>query len=337
MANIDRRTNSFTSPTWREVVGNMSSWTDTFSPETGEATLVGDVEWEDSNYIIQELLGVHETDTVNKRILRYHPIRHWYWNNLFCTNISMQGVRFDGSEDTLIDTKFHPIGQAASYTRLRLTATFGTLPFRVLDDGQVAVGQEYKRYLQVTPKPKFEFITRTAGVMKWADTAAGGPAANTTFPGEFNQLEAKTTYELKWWYVPENYISDPTLQLPVYTKIMAAAGTVNSDTFMGVTAYKLLLLEPSIYRFPYPLKTYPQTEDDGNEFWMCHVTLPMVYFSPTSVSAGTTGYHGHLVKPFFNTTSSTVTYYGVRSDGSAGGLPVYQTSAFADIFKAWNG
>lgn len=329
---INEPTVSLVSPTWREVIGNMSTWTDTYDVMNGTSTLVGHVDWEDSNQIIRNLLGVNYTDRVAKRIKRVLPCRHWYYANLYCTSVTTQGVQFAGKEESPYSLTSTVIGEAASFTRLQITATFSTLPYKVRGDADVAIGTEYKRFLQIVPKPKAEFITRTAGQMKWADTAAGGPTVDTAFPGEFNQLEAKTTYDLKWWFVPEDYVSDPTLELPIYTKIQAAIGTVNSAAFMGVAAYKLLCLEPVIERM-----SVPNLTDDNTEYFLCNVTLPMVYFSPTSVSAGTTGFHGHLVKPFFNTTAATVTYYGVRSNGSTGGLSIYPTSDFNDIFKAWNG
>lgn len=330
---VNQKSVLFSSPKWREVIGNMSTWTDSYNTETGVATLVGHVDWADSNEIMFNLLGLNKTNREVKRINRILPCRHWYYSNLYCTSVEIQGVQFTGKQDSPLSALGSTyITEAAKFTRVQVTATFSTLPYKAREDADVAVGQEYKRFVQITPKPKAEFITRTAGQMRWADTAAGGPTVDTAFPGEFNQLEAKTTYELKWWYVPEDYISDPDLELPIYTKIQAAIGTVNSATFMGVTAYKLLCLEPVIERM-----SVPNLTDDNTEYFLCNVTLPMVYFSPTNVSAGTTGFHGHLVKPFFNTTAATVTYYGVRSNGSTGGLAIYPTSDFNDIFKAWNG
>ncbi len=327
---------------FREVVDNDAPSTALFSTHDSSATIVYDWTGDTTKRYdaVVKLLGRHYvSDTTEApgglpQLVRVNPPSHPYYRWMRVSGVSNiigRGVR------TTRDAMWpEQMPKFQDYEHYRMTVEFRALPYNDIgDDWDYSTGEE-NRYVSIMLKPQAEFIGVKQGTFSFAE----GTPLGKMFDGEVNFLERKVRYELKWHCVPEEWISNPEFTTPYYNKIQSIVGRVNSDEFLDFDVGTLLALEPEIERYIAPYTAYSDLGPTGIPYFLCDVTIPLVFFDPP---LGATGpiISGHNNKPWYVAPAPggpppEVKYWYVTSDGSASGLPIYASAPFADAFKHWN-
>jgi hypothetical protein len=399
---------------WIEQIADVAPGSDECSPKYAHSSLYAFVP-NDARAMYNfenTVLGFHYTTGDGNggyRIVRNNPIRHPRKDNLVAAKISeMRGRKFGrtvgadmtGRQQDFFDNESKDLvrynkglTEFAIYDHNLVCVEFSPPKYTMYSDEAIkhlnirgrSSYYEWERYLEYDVKPNIYDVTIQTGSYAYAEGEAGnpGPSAGSppvtkgkTFPGELNYYEVKTTFNVHWRNVPEDYVLDTTnYQLGYPTNLVRCAGKVNKYEFLGYPAGTLLLLEPEIDRYVSgTLKRKIRNRDvnatdlkDGENlpFYMCDVTLPIIHFDPPSYSRTN---RGHNLKPWRKESNSdafwftnlqnelnaaiaaglggpeapdnsTMIYYLVKftkSDGTPTEIKIYGEEDFTKLFEHWS-
>lgn len=311
---------------WEEKVADFSPSTFQFDEQSAQVTVTGMVSWDRAYYCMCYAKGFSYVSTNDMdRISRVLPIRHPWYQHLYCTSVTCQEFGYDGKQN--LQFLEGSLQAASQYKKCMITLTFTQPKYKIKKDNEIT--KEYERYITVDIEEKTEALERSSGNMKYAE----GPKIDKGFAGLFYSYETRTYYNLRWHQVPLRWIADTEdiNTMPLFTNIRAAVGKVNSDTFLNKEPGTLLLLEPK-----YTIYKSPLVFSDKSDYWYVDVFLPLVYFNP-ELGAGTPIQKGHNNKPLFLPSETSTKYYYATSGGAPGGVvtgaPLYQSAPFADMFR----
>ncbi len=336
---------------WIEEIANISPAAEEWSAKFANCTLyayVSDFNSQSGYDFINSVLGYAYVEA-DKTLKRVNPIQHPKYPNLRATRITdSRGIVYTSRSTTPADLGgFLGPQEFAKYNRRLVAVEFAPCPYKLLDGSDIedSDGKQLEWYRNVVfnVEPNIYDVTIQVGTFKYAEGAAGNPGPvgplYVQFPGEVNFLEVKTTLELVWKLVPEDYIMNTVLgeatpgtgeEFPVPTKISAAAGKVNSAIFDKKPIGTLLILEPKIDRY---LSGTLRSQDNDTPVFMCDVILPIVHFDPATYG----NFKGHNTKPWWNKAAGTFTYHLVSSDGSSTATArIYQEYDYKKIFEHWS-
>jgi hypothetical protein len=330
---VDPAENVFYISDWKESIENTKpGGADSFSLESGEATLVAKVPWLKTRSFITKTIGWSYADQIAPfRLRRINPLRHPWYPWLTATTVSFDAVGPVGVSGvgTKIDGPFpgafNQIQKIGKYNTALATVRFTDKPWTFLEDDQATTpAAEAQRNTYFDPVPSIEIIS-AEGINNIA--FANGPAEviNKPVPAPFGTLMAKTTYTLNWMYVPHEYISgsDPLQFRP--TRLEACTGRVNSAAFMGFAAMTLLMQPPQYTRFRFPVLT---AAGGVTGYFGWNIRIPLQYFNPTlGVPADAATYAGHQTVP----RREDLLWYGAKRAVTADKL--YPEADFNNIFK----
>ncbi len=183
------------------------------------------------------LAGYSKVDEFNN-LSRIVPWRCPYVPWLYCVGISnLHGVKFVGKLAT------NPSTVISTYWWAKMTATFASLPYSVIDDQLLDAlfdGDESYRYIFRHPKPTANYISIDRGTMQFVEGADGNPK-NQRIPTGVGRINVKVDEEWTWFQVPDNYLFNISGQA---SSIYDALGTVNVAAWHGFPAQTLLFLPP---------------------------------------------------------------------------------------------
>lgn len=323
---------SFDPADWQEIMGSMNPVSDQFSADNGTARLQGQVPWEDSYALLLKCIGYHYVDE-SKRLRRVIPIKHPYYDWMYCTGVSDFRGKAPDFVEGIKETYEAPgaLPSLAKYKKVMATLEFQTPPAGVQfkEDTEVAATGEYDRYVSVDIKPKYEILSVDAGQIVFAN----GPAAILNQPvGSFTFIpETKANVVVTWYRVPRSYIFDEFNP----SKILACMGKVNSAEIWGFGAGTLLFLGDGLefsYK-PAPLRI------GGESAGLCYVDvkLPFLWFNPTNaIAAPDAGndVRGHNLKPAPYGSTEVGKYYPIRFNRT-GSTEVFTSADFTTMFTHW--
>lgn len=303
-------------------------------------------EFTESYDALMALVGYSYTDTRTSAggstfytLARVPPAQHPLYSNFYCTEVADgRGLVFDGTY-TPANNQPSPylFASGPSYQKFLGTATFAPLTQYIAPDGSLDASgtaiPEYYRYISYSCQGRAEYLTRPIGNMVYKE----GTPAGKTFPGQAISVERKADLEVTWHQVPEDWISANGVGLVLNpTKIFNGIGCVNSVDIWGFSAGTLLMLKPTINRYPAPLFLANPGSLQTQTFY-CDITFKFVFFDPPlGVNPGYIQ-KGHNNKPYWagETGSQTLYYYAAarKTDGTVSDVATYPTYAYATMFN----
>ncbi len=328
---------------WTEKIDNESPNVDEWGVKFASSTLVGYVN-DDAMYdMVNSALGYSYTDTANGYAVlrRVNPICHPKYKNLYAARVTdSQGNKFESRTTSIVPPQNNAglgINKYANYKIRKVKIQFQPLRFPILEDTELQGlgGGEYLRNTEYGTKPNVYDVTMQTGQFFFVEGAAGnpGPPNAKSFPGELNFFEVKTTFNVNWRAVPENFLCDTSFIFSYPTKLVAAAGKVNSVAFGNYPAGTLLILEPEIDRY---ISGTLRTEDGRTPVFMYDVMLPIIHFDPPTYN-NAKAFQGHNLKPYWATGVTSLVYYLVTSnDSNTTGIRIYSSYDYNKVFKSWD-
>jgi hypothetical protein len=326
-----------------------------FSQEAGEASLVGVVNSSRLRGCLRYFLGFNNMTTVASYTLqRTNPIVHPRFTNLVCTGVSCldffpvrysnelpagsanSGLKLPRNQDNSGAVAVTEAGPGsttrsfpfyAGYSKSRVTARFSPAPYKFLADD--AGLKEYQRNTIIDTDPRTEVLTLSGFQLVYAEGTGNtgnlsNPKGNAS-PGEVAQVLVKPDVIVKWFRVPEKFISQNTIPGHVNpAKILRGLGTLNRYAWLTYRKGTLLLVGAKLTRKPWALAagigTTPPTGLQESIF-NYDIELLFSFFDPpkgytgdaaivdaTSIGTGTTGAdcHGHNLVPWRGSAPGTV-------------------------------
>lgn len=330
-----------TSPAWNPA--SVADWWEdagvdqpgsggTYTRDDAAETIVGEVPWQKRYQARAALLGYAYTDSAGPYydLLRVNPMFHpdelqLRVESVDCSGFNLMGAPLSGGSQNVsyynaVNASLGGFQIRPNYTRAKLTIKYRPHPFPYLTDAQMlslAAANGYSRrlpeyYRNTTIFESTDPVLQTIAAnsepfMEWADTpdapyAATGPQQGTTnaLEGTVPVLFSQAQLVMVWHDVPYEYIANPFLP----SKIMAAIGTVNSNTnvasggtlnapWLGFFPRGTLKLEaPRIIR-----KVQSQIRTNSPLYlpFVCDVFFPFSFQDPTPApvnGAGTPSFRG---------------------------------------------
>lgn len=263
-----------------EYVQSTSPGAASFAMEGGRATLLLDVIGPADNLeeAITELLGACKAKgdgRLERTLPKAHPLFPW----LFCERINnIQGMGPD-ADDTPAEPELEApsLSSYQGYSRYRLTCEFTPRPYAVLPDSEVevssssyytdaggstssTVAQEWVRFLDVQADAKPELATAQQGEMVFLTNAGTTPPHNVSFPGFPRIYLPNGQVRMRWYQVPERYVSSRNSNLKKYI------GRVNQTGFDQWEAGELLYLGYTQRRYTPPIPDRVANNNDNTIF-----------------------------------------------------------------------
>ncbi len=321
---------------WIEKIGNESPGSEEIATKFARAVIPVYVP-DDANFFydfINNVLGYSYLQD-DGTLVRKNPIQHPRYPNLRAARITNgRGLQYE-SRKTSWDNATEGPTEYASYDRRLAFVEFQPPAFALYSDDDITtdddVIQEWQRYTICDVDPKVYNVSIQTGTFKWAEGSAGNPNGKQ-FPGEVNFMEVKTSFNVIWKNVPEDFVLDVVNHtlMPYPTKIIAAAGRVNSAIFDGYPIGTLLMLEPKIDRYLSGTLIYNNVI--RMPVMMCDVILPIIHFDPPVYGS----FKGHNTKPWWNKADNTFLYHLVSTDGSSTTTGrIYGEYDYKKIFEHW--
>lgn len=264
------------------------------------------------------------------------PLQDPQFQNFWCTKIyDGRGIGRVTDETSGYQSQPHFPG----YESFQFTAQFEQVPYVVISDvGAAAVSAllggpaagypvECMRWFSWEVVPDAQVLQLQAGSLKYAETstASGSVPAGPTITGNGTPvvgiqalIQPKTKINWKWYDVPEDFISS---QFGVYDHFDAAVGHVNSVAFLGFPVGTLLME-------PYQVVRKKYTSLDGVDYFLCDLTIPMIYYNPPN-GKSTSTYAGHNLLPY----RGNFLYYYATVTGATGARPTYTDYDFTKLFE----
>ncbi len=333
----------FTEDDWKELVSSAQpGGGNAFTRHTAEATLVGLVPFNKLLGLARYALGWNYCN--GSTLQRIAPIAHPLYTNLNCTGFSelpyVPGIEnqtgtvipSSGDSNLFLEAKeplyagVVPLRGYSSYRKSRVTMRFGTLPFNLYDDDDLTTlfaGKEENRWTEIQTQPRMDILSVDGASLTFVESPAAG-----TVPGKVGQVLVKSDVQVIWHDVPKTWLF--TDNEPV--NIMAALGTVNSDTFFNYVPGTLLLVGARLTRNMWSFAA------GGEDFFEYDVELLMSFFDPPTGAASPIT-HGHNLQPWRSPLPADKAASGkwflatwTGDTPASGGRTLLQSSAFSDIF-----
>jgi hypothetical protein len=267
---------------------------DTFSLEAAEAVVVYVIPWKKARSFIRFMLGFSYADEgAPFKLYRENPQVHPRFPMLTASTIhfaaaaplanAFDGVPLGAPNFPAILGGFDDtqLTKTSLYQVCYATVRFVQRPWAFLPDNTVTTHRDEllrNTYATVTSSVEMLSAEGPLGQMRWQTTGEDGPSAtapDNLINTPFGTLVGKTMFNLRWMWVPENYVSsDPLLFSP--ERIISCIANVNSVKFHRWGPGTVMLMPPQYERFQWPISTttglYP--------FFGLNITLPIVHFKP---------------------------------------------------------
>lgn len=248
-------------------------------------------------------------------LYRVLPMHHPKWLHLYAQNISsIRGIGPSGGTghgDT-------------NYERYLLTISFGTLPFRVLPDGNTE-GREANRFVEFHTKPNSEVVKTEKNDWIVSDPAYTG--SDPKAKASVGKILSRRHITLKWYRVPPPYVAT---KWGVTTNIDRCVGKVNDAAWPdadGFPAGTLLCEDPEITPVVAPVSPgVIWGADLGNKYSpiLWDITLHLKYFNPDTTSQ----YRGHNLH--YHSDSK---FYRILRNEAGSTKTRYDTASFDLLFQ----
>src|SRR5262245_1377043 len=309
---------------WVEHVGREKGYTQgyTYGHDNASVTMTIDCAWNLllTGELLGEILGwsaVAHPATGASYITRIPPWKHPSFDGLWAQRIvQVEGVKFVGKSAF----------DLAMYQLARVTILFSHLPYRVLDDDQLAAdygGKEYRRWTTREQRSASEMQTSEKFQWKWAQGAAGDVDAPR------GKVIGKDLIPFHWLDVPAEALYGPQDAFaynewpPTYQD--GGVGKVNANTFLGFPKETLLLdswearpkLAPALLPL-FPSNTEPPLLYD--------VVFNFVYLDPPAVDKAVA--RGHNVTP----RAQQEKWHLMNTYGTPTGPRMYESYDFPRLF-----
>lgn len=254
----------FDKNTFEWIWGDEAPDEDTFAMESGHSFMAGYLKDRDALFdALAYFVGYSELDPGGSltRVRRWNPAVNPRWPMHRCTQVSVKGVKYDGTT-TRLRTYIDSANRlpCTNYSYYRFDVTFAQPQVDYKDDSWtdpaspgVAV-TEWDRSITVEPTDETEVISVDGG--QYQINAPTHADINTVPPfinGPFLKVYAQRAgLVVKSYGLPANYLLN-SYNIPVH--FLAAKGRVNSTTFLGLPAGTMLLQGFSVSKQAQPLAT----------------------------------------------------------------------------------
>lgn len=306
--------NSFTEDDWKEAVDNYSPRQFTVSRQRSYATLTGWIEPSKVNACVTYLLGYATPDTslkLKRRTPSWHPVFPW----LSCTQITdIVGVKFDGKEENI----YLGLLDFAVYEKVKITAAFEQLPWKVKEDYQIT--NEYERWTVIRPKPYVQQFAVEGGslVFEAAGKSWDGKPILSTRP---LVRQSKTALKVDWMEVPWSFVADTN---DVMVHFLDAMGCVNTNALWGRPAGTLLFDDCEVEKYIQPVAT----QTIGDYEFSANIFMTFKYFDPPR-GLGTETRRGWNLWPAVDGK-----FYWAKDP--VNGQPIFSSFAHEKLFQRYN-
>lgn len=317
---------------WEWIWGDESPDEDTFSLDSATAFNSGYLH--DVNLLFDALcyfLGFSELipngDERLVKVNRHNPAVHPRWPMLRCSQVSVKGVKYDGTVSTLATyTGGVPKLPVTEYEKYRFDITWAFPQFDYRENADSGVTSEWDRCLTVTDVDEtevivvdgaqYDFIAPTHAALNGVPVAINGPSLKV--------YAQRTGLIVTAYQLPANYIYN-TFGIPVH--FLAAKGKVNSDTVLGLPADTLLLQGYKITKKAQPLAT----KNVGLLSYAVDVEMHFGYTDPTRAEASETRRGWQLVPANYGTGAG---WFGVKN--SATNENLYPSYPMLKLLQHWS-
>lgn len=267
---------SFTEDDWLELVDFHSPWQLTVTPESSVVPLKARVPFAKYKAVIRYLLGTAYVDEDSGNLHRELPAWHPILQYLFCNNVTLQGVKFNGKVEALVEQTF----AYASYQYVDVTAQYSQVNYEILEDSQIlsstGTPQEWKRWTTIIPKPYVENLVVPGGSLIWdfdkTDTEQWGGQSFTGLT--VNMRAEKSTVQMTVYRVPFHFFANND---GVTSKILGKLNKVNSDDWLGYGPSRWLFDD---FQFAKVYNDPVATETNGFPTLMCDAVFTFKFFDP---------------------------------------------------------
>lgn len=355
----------FTESMWKEfVAGHRPSGENLFSKKSGEAALTGFVPSACLKAAMRFMLGYEQvTNNSPFMLMRKNPIRHPYYEQLWCNGVAEIEFKPDATSRAAIKKMtaavrtFTPaaLQHRAGYRYAKLVVRFAPTPglkYREDSDPDYpnlsADRLEYRRNVTIDMEPRTETFESKL-VYKFAE-GEGCPDPYTNPKGkeviaEQAQILIKPDVVLRWYDVPEAWLLQTGTHKPKW--VLHGLGAVNSGSFLGFEEGTLLLVGAKMTRYPWALKpnVIPALPGAGLESeFLYDVEFYMSYFDPFKGYSGASPavivlnrghnnfpYRGNVVAVPADPNSGRWFYASLNGD--IFGQPLYQYVDFGRLFE----
>ena len=358
--------------TYWETIDSVSPSTASFGPDGGIATMDFIVNRANLAEFLKEILGKAEIQVTNAngnltgRLVRSIPMAHPEYNWLYASKIDKvvgngaAGALESGvGVNTLVDDLERNMPQFyVRYEKYRVTVTFETRPYLLINDTQMAPywnqvsyyspdggGRnyrnyaEYLRYTRVKYEPNAQLLPSNNGsfFLHSQDLPGGNPQPISQANGAGPRITVvKNAVKITWFFVPYKMVTSKTIQ--------QAYGRVNftsNGSFFGFPDGSLLFLGMEIDDYPGPTPTATldlnKIDESIYDNKYCDITFVFEQFEvsaemqaniPGNVPGWVTPKH-HNMSPH----SGLMRYcYTCNSDNPATGQPIYYSYDMRRLF-----
>ncbi len=242
---------------------------------------------------------------------RENPVYHPRFSWLTASTVSFSSIAPEPNDEatgTFVPGAFpNDSVPVAQYQKIWATVRFTDKPWTFLENEDIdSYVDEPTRNTFYNPSPSVEIISAEGlNNIVWANNPAliGEP-----IPAPFGTLMSKCNLQLRWMWVPNEYISGPDSLTFTPLWINDAVGRVNADEFLGYPPRTLLLQAPQYERFRFPV----MTSEGIFGFFGWNITFPMQFFDPDRDPAlGTLTTRTDDNTGVITLTSGTAAQYGI--------------------------
>ena len=345
---------AFTENDWLELAGAVKpGGPDVFSWERSEATLVGFIPAAKVQSAKRYLMGYSWKDGYTLR--RQNPVRHPREPQLRCVGVSVQYRDVQANPDNA--PTYEPYELPADlgselpyyvrYASAEVTMHFRPLPYPIRDDDDPAWdGTEFTRNCEIfhSSDPRLEVLmSDSTAFFKFVETGSGGPG-NVT-PGDVNQQAfnapigeylSKADLVVAWFGVDFDFLTSSGFA----TRLFGSMGKLNSDTFLNFAPETLLCNAPKINKYQWPY--WNPSVGSYDPHFGANVFLSFSYFDPPRAAGAGGGSaptpRGWNLFPWRSGggPGGGPGWYAATRTGALNGPRYLATTAFADLFKAWD-
>lgn len=349
----------FSATMWKEfVASHRPSGENIFSKKSGEASLAGFVPSASLKAAMRFMLGYEQvTSSAPFRLMRKNPIRHPYYEQLWCNGVAEVEFKPDATNRAAIKKMSQAVGvnkpaalqYRGGYKYAKLVVRFGPTDVTFREDvdpdypNLSADRLEYRRNVCIDMEPRTETL-ESKFVYKFAE-GENCPAPYTNPKGaevvaEQAQILVKPDVVVRWKDVPEDFIMLQGTKKP--GNILFTLGRVNKFAFLGFEEGVLLLVAAKLTRYPWTLKPRAGLPGAALESeYLYDVEYLMSYFDPVKGFTGNppvqiTGNLGHNNFPFRGNVAAVDPNAGqwfyASLSGTLNGQPLYQYVDYKYLF-----
>lgn len=330
----------------------------------GAAVLEGFVTSAELRTLLEEGVETASADNDSGEIIRTIPVAHPRWPWLFLKNIdNVQGISFNGKvaadPDGILEAPSLPF--FADYETYKIQVTFEprtyplfqdesieryTLSYYLENDNGIVAAttktawKEWHRYVEWDRSPAAEWLTADIGANTWStpggDGGAAGPVDDSTAgAGQIRVLQPASTYKLRWYKVPYNYVLSDVSYFDIYE------GHVNQLAWQGFAPGTALLLAVNtlrVYTAPFPEFNSYAGYDVVSQDKLCDLEFVILYVRRTAAISVSPTNRSHIINGHnsivFARNSKYYYLEGFKGASLAGtGNPIYPSVPFELLFQ----